>query len=48
MTEPLSFELSRPAVDPPRLPEADVPGPGPADVLPKEALREKPAGLPRS
>ena len=47
MTEPLSFELSRPAVDPPRLPEADVPGPSPADVLPREALREKPPGLPR-
>jgi len=47
MTEPLSFELSRPAVDPPRLPEADVPGAAPADVLPREALREKPAGLPR-
>ena len=47
MTEPLSFELSRPAVDPPRLPEADVAGPAPADVLPPEALRAKAPGLPR-
>ena len=47
MTEPLSFELSRPAVDPPRLPEADVAGPAPADVLPREALRAKAPGLPR-
>jgi glycine dehydrogenase subunit 2 len=46
-TEPLSFELSRPAVDPPRLPEADVPGRSPADILPREALRAKPPGLPR-
>ena len=46
-TEPLSFELSRPAVDPPRLPEADVPGRSPADVLPREAMRAKPPGLPR-
>ena len=47
MTEPLSFELSRPAVDPPRLPEAGVAGPAPADVLPREALRSQPPGLPR-
>jgi len=47
MTEPLSFELSRPAVDPPRLPEADVAGPAPADVLPREMLRSRPPGLPR-
>jgi glycine dehydrogenase subunit 2 len=47
MTEPLSFELSRPAVDPPRLPELDVSGPAPSDVLPPEALRSKPPGLPR-
>jgi glycine dehydrogenase subunit 2 len=47
MTEPLSFELSRPAVDPPRLPDAEVGGASPADVLPKEALRSKPPGLPR-
>src|SRR5437588_1681164 len=47
MTEPLSFELSRPAVDPPRLPDAEVAGPAPADVLPREALRARPPGLPR-
>jgi len=47
MTEPLSFELSRPAVDPPRLPDANVAGPSPADVLPRRALRAKPPGLPR-
>jgi len=47
MTEPLSFELSRPAVDPPRLPEADVAGPAPSDILPHEALRSRPPGLPR-
>jgi glycine dehydrogenase subunit 2 len=47
VTEPLSFELSRPAVDPPRLPEAGVAGPAPADVLPREALRSQPPGLPR-
>src|SRR5437899_6318091 len=46
-TEPLSFELSRPAVDPPRLPDADVPGPAPAGVLPSEMLRARPPGLPR-
>lgn len=47
MTEPLSFELSRPAVNPPRLPDADVPGPGPADVLPPHMLRSRPPDLPR-
>ena len=47
MTEPLSFELSRPAVDPPRLPEPDVGSPAPAEALPREALRSRPLGLPR-
>ena len=47
MTEPLSFELSRPAVDPPRLPAAEGAGPAPSEVLPPEALRARPAGLPR-
>src|SRR5438034_6978554 len=47
MSEPLSFELSRPAVDPPRLPEADVAGPAPSDVLGRELLRARPPGLPR-
>ncbi|HKW58165.1 MAG TPA: aminomethyl-transferring glycine dehydrogenase subunit GcvPB [Candidatus Dormibacteraeota bacterium] len=46
-TEPLSFELSRPAVDPPRLPDAEVAGPAPSDVLPREALRSRAPGLPR-
>ena len=47
MTEPLSFELSRPEVAPPRLPSAGVEGPSPADALPKEALRSTPPALPR-
>ncbi|HEX9362312.1 MAG TPA: aminomethyl-transferring glycine dehydrogenase subunit GcvPB [Candidatus Dormibacteraeota bacterium] len=47
MTEPLSFELSRPAVDPPRLPDPDVGGRGPADILPQQLLRSRPPGLPR-
>ena len=47
MREPLSFELSRPAVDPPRLPDAEVAGPVPSDLLPPEALRARPPGLPR-
>ena len=47
MTEPLSFELSRPAVDPPRLPDAEVAEPGPAEVLPGDLLRARPPGLPR-
>src|SRR2546423_4972691 len=47
VTEPLSFELSRPAVDPPRLPEADVASPGSADILPRDALRSRPPSLPR-
>src|SRR5260370_9751935 len=47
MTEPLSVELSRPAVDPPRLPEPDVSGPAPAAALPHAALRSRPPGLPR-
>ena len=46
-TEPLSFELSRPEVATPRLPEAGVEGPSPADVLPREALRSRPPALPR-
>ncbi|HVH64554.1 MAG TPA: aminomethyl-transferring glycine dehydrogenase subunit GcvPB [Candidatus Acidoferrum sp.] len=47
MTEPLSFELSRPAVDPPRLPDVDVSGRAPADTLPGELLRSRPPNLPR-
>jgi len=47
VTEPLSFELSRPEVRPPRLPEAGVEGPAPADALPGDMLRSRPAALPR-
>ena len=47
MTEPLSFELSRPNAPAPRLPEADVNAPSPWDVLPKAALRARPPELPR-
>ena len=47
MTEPLSFELSRRAVNPPRLPDAEVAKPGPAEVLPGDMLRARPPGLPR-
>jgi glycine dehydrogenase subunit 2 len=47
VTEPLSFELSRPNAPAPRLPEADVNAPSPWDVLPKEALRARPPELPR-
>src|SRR5207237_2490759 len=47
MSEPLSFELSRPAVDPPRLPEAEVAGPAASDVLARDMLRARPPGLPR-
>ncbi len=46
MTEPLSFELSRPAM-PPRLPSAGQTGPAPADLLPAAALRTRPPALPR-
>jgi glycine cleavage system P protein (glycine dehydrogenase) subunit 2 len=47
MTEPLSFELSRPGAEAPRLPVAGVHAPAPADVLPKDALRANPPDLPR-
>jgi glycine dehydrogenase subunit 2 len=47
MTELLSFEKSRPNAESPRLPEADVKAPGPADVLAPELLRAQPPGLPR-
>ena len=47
MSEPLSFELSRPGAQPPRLPDADLAAPGPADVLPASMLRATPPGLPR-
>jgi glycine dehydrogenase subunit 2 len=47
MSEPLSFELSRPGAQPPRLPDADVASPGPAEVLAGNMLRSTPPGLPR-
>jgi glycine dehydrogenase subunit 2 len=47
MTEPLSFELSRPNAPTPRLPDADVKGPSASDALPKDALRAHPPELPR-
>ena len=47
MTELLSFELSRPGAYEPRLPEAGVSAPTPAELLPKEALRAEPPDLPK-
>ncbi len=47
MTEPLSFEKSRPHAAAPRLPDADVSASDPWTVLPSEFLRQKPPGLPR-
>jgi len=47
MTELLSFEKSRPNAQGPRLPDADVEAPGPADLLPREQLRAAPPVLPR-
>ena len=47
MTEPLSFELSRPNAPSPRLPDADVKAPSPSEALPKDALRARPPELPR-
>jgi glycine dehydrogenase subunit 2 len=47
MTEPLSFEISRPGAQPPRLPDAGVTAAGPTDVLPKEQLRSQAPDLPR-
>src|SRR4030088_300436 len=47
MTEPLSFEKSRPRASAPRLPEAGVTAPEPAQILPHEMLRKKAPGLPQ-
>jgi len=47
VTEPLSFELSRPGAEAPRLPAAGVQAPAPADALPKDVLRVHPPDLPR-
>src|SRR5713226_1105412 len=47
MTEPLSFEKSRTAAEPPRLPEAGLDGAEPNAILPTELLRTRPPDLPR-
>ncbi|HYM97547.1 MAG TPA: aminotransferase class V-fold PLP-dependent enzyme, partial [Candidatus Sulfotelmatobacter sp.] len=47
MSELLSFELSRPNAQGPRLPEADVTVAGPEQALPRSQLRSTPPGLPR-
>src|SRR5258708_12870706 len=47
MTELLSFEKSRPSAGGPRLPEAGVTAPRPAEALPHELLRAKAPALPR-
>jgi glycine dehydrogenase subunit 2 len=47
VTELLSFEKSRPNAHGPRLPDADVKAPAPADLLPRELLRTRPPALPR-
>jgi len=47
VTEPLSFEKSRPDARAPRLPDADVTAPEPSELLPTELLRRQPPDLPR-
>jgi glycine dehydrogenase subunit 2 len=47
VTELLSFEKSRPDAQSPRLPDAEVDGPSPADVLTADQRRTTPPGLPR-
>ncbi|MFI4878627.1 MAG: aminomethyl-transferring glycine dehydrogenase subunit GcvPB, partial [Steroidobacterales bacterium] len=47
MTEPLSFEKSRRSAGGPRLPEAGVTAPGPAQLLDPDQLRTLPPALPR-
>src|SRR6267143_5120373 len=47
MTEPLSFEKSRPNAHAPRLPDADVAAEELDKVLPRELLRTNPPTLPR-
>jgi len=47
VTEPLSFELSRPGAEAPRLPAAGVQATGPEDALSKDVLRAHPPDLPR-
>src|SRR5260370_30204981 len=47
MTEPLSFEKSRPNAHAPRLPDADVVAAEAGDVIPRELLRAQAPALPR-
>jgi len=47
VTEPLSFELSRPGAEAPRLPAAGVHATSSEDALSKEVLRAHPPDLPR-
>jgi glycine cleavage system P protein (glycine dehydrogenase) subunit 2 len=47
MTEPLSYEKSRPDLGPPRLPQAGVDGNAPESTLPAASLRQRPPDLPR-
>src|SRR5260370_22585161 len=47
MTEPLSFEKSRPNAHAPRLPDADVVAAEAGDVIPRELLRAEAPALPR-
>jgi len=47
VTEPLSFELSRPGAEAPRLPAAGVQATSSEDALSKEVLRAHPPDLPR-
>ena len=47
LTELLSFEKSRGSASPPRLPDADVNAPEPAQILASDLLRSKAPGLPR-
>jgi glycine dehydrogenase subunit 2 len=47
VNEPLSFELSRPGAEAPRLPAAGVQAPGPEDALSRDVLRAHPPDLPR-
>lgn len=47
MTERLSFEKSRPGAHGPRLPDAAVTAPAPAELLPRPQLRKVPPALPR-
>src|ERR1700682_2975464 len=47
MTEPLSFEKSRPKASAPRLPDAGVTAPDPSQLLHADQLRKEAPGLPQ-